>query len=190
MAAGASAWRTLSASTTTTRIFPPMQRAGSRRRRERRQLLGYVGSTGYGPEGTDDQMIPHLHFGLYINDIAIDPYPTCKRGTRWHNKLSTRGDGMSGIAKEFWEQSLTRLPAAQREALRAALAQSPERRCACGRASRWKRCAVRSRTNTPPSPGRTAPITSAAPRAQARTRCMRPERTICRSPAPWRPSGA
>ena len=34
---------------------------------------------------------------------------------------------MSGIAKEFWEQSLTRLPAAQREALRAALAQSPER---------------------------------------------------------------
>lgn len=39
------------------------------------QLLGYVGSTGYGPEGTDDQMIPHLHFGLYINDIAIDPYP-------------------------------------------------------------------------------------------------------------------
>lgn len=39
------------------------------------QVLGYVGSTGYGPEGTADQMIPHLHFGLYINDVAVDPYP-------------------------------------------------------------------------------------------------------------------
>ena len=38
-------------------------------------VLGYVGSTGYGPEGTSDQMIPHLHFGVYVNDIAVDPYP-------------------------------------------------------------------------------------------------------------------
>ena len=38
------------------------------------QVLGYVGSTGYGPEGTDDQMVPHLHFGLYVNDVAVDPY--------------------------------------------------------------------------------------------------------------------
>ena len=38
------------------------------------QILGYVGSTGYGPEGTDDQMVPHLHFGLYVNDVAVDPY--------------------------------------------------------------------------------------------------------------------
>ncbi|MCL1964533.1 MAG: M23 family metallopeptidase [Firmicutes bacterium] len=38
------------------------------------QVLGYVGSTGYGPEGTDDQMVPHLHFGLYMNDAAVDPY--------------------------------------------------------------------------------------------------------------------
>ncbi len=39
------------------------------------QVLGYVGSTGYGPEGTDDQMVPHLHFGLYVDNVAIDAYP-------------------------------------------------------------------------------------------------------------------
>ena len=38
------------------------------------QVIGYVGSTGYGPEGTDDQMVPHLHFGLYLNGVAYDPY--------------------------------------------------------------------------------------------------------------------
>lgn len=38
------------------------------------QVLGYVGSTGYGPEGTDDQLVPHLHFGLYIDGTPIDPY--------------------------------------------------------------------------------------------------------------------
>ncbi len=42
------------------------------------QVLGYVGSTGYGPEGTSDQMIPHLHFGLYADDVAFDPYPYLK----------------------------------------------------------------------------------------------------------------
>ena len=39
------------------------------------QTLGYVGSTGYGPVGTDDQMIPHLHFGVYADGVAVDPYP-------------------------------------------------------------------------------------------------------------------
>ncbi|MDF2921674.1 MAG: hypothetical protein K0R57_588 [Paenibacillaceae bacterium] len=43
------------------------------------QLLGYVGSTGYGPEGTEGQFDPHLHFGIYKTDQAawytIDPYP-------------------------------------------------------------------------------------------------------------------
>jgi murein DD-endopeptidase MepM/ murein hydrolase activator NlpD len=43
------------------------------------QLLGYVGSTGYGPEGTSDQMVSHLHFGLYMNDEAFDAYPYLKR---------------------------------------------------------------------------------------------------------------
>lgn len=39
------------------------------------QTIGYVGSTGYGPEGTDDQMIPHLHFGIYVDGQPVDPYP-------------------------------------------------------------------------------------------------------------------
>ncbi|MDF2671394.1 MAG: Peptidase [Paenibacillus sp.] len=43
------------------------------------QLLGYVGSTGYGPEGTEGQFEPHLHFGMYKTDAssweAIDPFP-------------------------------------------------------------------------------------------------------------------
>ena len=38
-------------------------------------VLGFVGSTGYGPVGTSDQMIPHLHFGVYVNDVAVNPYP-------------------------------------------------------------------------------------------------------------------
>jgi murein DD-endopeptidase MepM/ murein hydrolase activator NlpD len=29
------------------------------------QLIGFVGSTGYGPEGTSGKFIPHLHFGMY-----------------------------------------------------------------------------------------------------------------------------
>lgn len=37
-------------------------------------ILGYVGSTGYGPEGTEDQMVPHLHYGMYVNDQAVNPY--------------------------------------------------------------------------------------------------------------------
>ena len=37
-------------------------------------ILGYVGSTGYGPEGTDNVLIPHLHFGMYENDVAFNPY--------------------------------------------------------------------------------------------------------------------
>ncbi|MDR1263450.1 MAG: M23 family metallopeptidase [Oscillospiraceae bacterium] len=41
-------------------------------------ILGYVGSTGYGPEGTDDVMIPHLHFGMYENDVAFNPYAFLK----------------------------------------------------------------------------------------------------------------
>ncbi|WP_051251448.1 LysM peptidoglycan-binding domain-containing protein [Paenibacillus harenae] len=41
------------------------------------QLIGYVGSTGYGPEGTEGQFVPHLHFGIYKRTPTykpIDPY--------------------------------------------------------------------------------------------------------------------
>jgi peptidoglycan LD-endopeptidase LytH len=42
------------------------------------QLIGYVGSTGYGPVGTKGAFLPHLHFGIYRTNISpwktIDPY--------------------------------------------------------------------------------------------------------------------
>jgi len=41
-------------------------------------VLGYVGSTGYGPEGTSDQMVAHLHFGMYQNDRAFNAYSFLK----------------------------------------------------------------------------------------------------------------
>lgn len=43
------------------------------------QLLGYMGSTGYGQEGTDDQFPVHLHVGICImhdgEEVWINPYP-------------------------------------------------------------------------------------------------------------------
>lgn len=47
------------------------------------QLIGYVGSTGYGPEGTIDKFVPHLHFGIYdISNskkwVAFNPFPYLK----------------------------------------------------------------------------------------------------------------
>lgn len=44
------------------------------------QLLGYVGDTGYGPEGTSGQFAPHLHFGMYADSgqTAFNAYPYLK----------------------------------------------------------------------------------------------------------------
>jgi len=43
------------------------------------QVIGSVGSTGYGPVGTSGKFDPHLHFGLYKFDgrreWAFNPYP-------------------------------------------------------------------------------------------------------------------
>lgn len=43
------------------------------------QTIGYVGSTGYGKEGTAGKFIPHLHYGIYKfngrTEWAYDPYP-------------------------------------------------------------------------------------------------------------------
>jgi len=43
------------------------------------QIIGSVGSTGYGPPGTSGKFPPHLHFGLYkdngITEWSFDPYP-------------------------------------------------------------------------------------------------------------------
>ncbi|MCU6712934.1 M23 family metallopeptidase [Paenibacillus sp. J5C_2022] len=41
------------------------------------QPIGYVGSTGYGPEGTSGKFLPHLHFGMYKRTPSyhsVDPY--------------------------------------------------------------------------------------------------------------------
>lgn len=46
-------------------------------------IIGYVGSTGYGPPGTSGKFPPHLHYGMYKdngeNQWAFDPYPSLKR---------------------------------------------------------------------------------------------------------------
>ncbi|PTM53272.1 M23 family metallopeptidase [Desmospora activa] len=45
------------------------------------QIIGYVGDSGYGPEGTTGQFAPHLHFTVYVRESrwspmreAINPY--------------------------------------------------------------------------------------------------------------------
>lgn len=43
------------------------------------EVIGSVGSTGYGPPGTQGKFPPHLHYGMYkyngINEFSFDPYP-------------------------------------------------------------------------------------------------------------------
>ncbi|MGE7905974.1 M23 family metallopeptidase [Peribacillus sp. NPDC094092] len=43
------------------------------------QVIGSVGSTGYGPPGTSGKFPPHLHYGMYkdngITEWSFDPYP-------------------------------------------------------------------------------------------------------------------
>ncbi|WP_134702829.1 LysM peptidoglycan-binding domain-containing M23 family metallopeptidase [Ammoniphilus sp. YIM 78166] len=51
------------------------------------QLIGYVGDTGYGPEGTSGQFVAHLHVGIY--DIAngftpVNPFQHLKY---WESRL-------------------------------------------------------------------------------------------------------
>lgn len=51
------------------------------------QLIGYAGDSGKGPEGTVGLMEPHLHFGMYVNDIAIDAEPYLKQ---WEYEMLSR----------------------------------------------------------------------------------------------------
>ncbi len=50
------------------------------------QVIGYVGSSGYGKPGTSGKFPPHLHFGVYRDtgsrEWAFDPYPLLKRWER------------------------------------------------------------------------------------------------------------
>ena len=52
-------------------------------------LIGYVGSSGYGKEGTSGKFPPHLHYGIYKFDgrteWAFDPYPSLAQWER-HSK--------------------------------------------------------------------------------------------------------
>ncbi len=43
------------------------------------EMLGYMGDSGYGEEGTVGQFAVHLHFGIYIQtadgrEVSVDPY--------------------------------------------------------------------------------------------------------------------
>jgi hypothetical protein len=50
------------------------------------QVLGWVGSSGYGRPGTSGKFPPHLHFGLYrdggLSDWSFDPYPYLRKWER------------------------------------------------------------------------------------------------------------
>ncbi|MGF7127843.1 murein DD-endopeptidase MepM/ murein hydrolase activator NlpD [Natronobacillus azotifigens] len=45
-------------------------------------IIGSVGSSGYGPPGTSGKFPPHLHYGMYkdngTNEWAHDPYPSLR----------------------------------------------------------------------------------------------------------------
>jgi len=47
------------------------------------QVIGWVGSSGYGRPGTQGKFPPHLHFGVYrdrgLVEWAFDPYPLLRR---------------------------------------------------------------------------------------------------------------
>ncbi|SEO71606.1 Peptidase family M23 [Amphibacillus marinus] len=49
-------------------------------------VVGYVGSSGYGPPGTSGKFPPHLHYGMYKdngkNEWAFDPYPSLRKWER------------------------------------------------------------------------------------------------------------
>nr|WP_307338409.1 M23 family metallopeptidase [Metabacillus malikii] len=54
------------------------------------QLIGSVGSSGYGPPGTSGKFPPHLHYGLYKDngrtEWSFDPYPHLKAWERAERK--------------------------------------------------------------------------------------------------------
>ncbi|WP_318246311.1 M23 family metallopeptidase [Bacillus sp. PS06] len=50
------------------------------------QIIGGVGSSGYGPPGTSGKFPPHLHYGMYKDngktEWSFDPYPHLKQWER------------------------------------------------------------------------------------------------------------
>ena len=57
------------------------------------EVIGYVGSSGYGPPGTNGKFPPHLHFGMYRYtgkyEWAFDPTPYLRR---WEKEARARGE--------------------------------------------------------------------------------------------------
>jgi murein DD-endopeptidase MepM/ murein hydrolase activator NlpD len=55
------------------------------------QVIGYVGSSGYGKPGTSGKFPPHLHYGMYRDmgdaEWAFDPYPYLKR---WERQMRSK----------------------------------------------------------------------------------------------------
>ncbi|MCS7463513.1 M23 family metallopeptidase [Paenibacillus doosanensis] len=50
------------------------------------QVVGWVGSSGYGKPGTSGKFPPHLHYGMYrdngLTDWSFDPYPHLRKWER------------------------------------------------------------------------------------------------------------
>ncbi|MEF3304377.1 M23 family metallopeptidase [Paenibacillus sp. GYB003] len=61
------------------------------------QILGWVGSSGYGKPGTQGKFPPHLHFGLYRDngklEWSFDPYPYLKK---WEREERLRKEKKNG----------------------------------------------------------------------------------------------
>ncbi|MGJ9384096.1 M23 family metallopeptidase [Salipaludibacillus sp. CF4.18] len=53
-------------------------------------VIGYVGSSGYGKEGTQGKFPPHLHYGMYkdsgYTEWSFDPYPSLRVWERAERK--------------------------------------------------------------------------------------------------------
>ncbi|MFM1653698.1 M23 family metallopeptidase [Brevibacillus sp. B_LB10_24] len=58
------------------------------------QIIGYVGSSGYGKPGTSGKFPPHLHYGMYIDngnsEWAFDPFPKLKS---WERMMYRKKEG-------------------------------------------------------------------------------------------------
>ncbi|HBA96588.1 MAG TPA: hypothetical protein DCZ23_00620 [Lachnospiraceae bacterium] len=62
------------------------------------EIIGYMGNTGYGPEGTKGQFDVHLHFGIYISradgETSLNPYYLLEylseRGKAWRHGFGER----------------------------------------------------------------------------------------------------
>ncbi|MDF2924071.1 MAG: peptidase [Paenibacillaceae bacterium] len=56
------------------------------------QVIGWVGSSGYGKPGTSGKFPPHLHYGLYrdngLREWSFDPYPNLRK---WEREEGQRG---------------------------------------------------------------------------------------------------